>query len=339
MTAALVERGVCVRVLVFWKHAHESASLGLPIEYLSAFAPQKLHAIWQLPILLVRYTQYIYKLQWAQNNLLNLLLTHYTTFPFAWLSFSLKRFCFNQDVEWMFVPPGPLRALLRRMILFTSRRSRVLTTNRFISQQYEKEEVIPFAQASIWAQKSWRSTEHLQKRSIDIVMLLRNGRMKRLDLYLELLREIRENSSWTCALITPDSDIYAQIEGLAKKVVLRPANEEIRKLYQDSKIFVLLSDTEGFGLPPLEAMGSGCVPLCRDSGGVQCYLQGPLESNLIAPEETMAEMFQHLQNLLANPGRLTELSTIALQTFEEGLRLSRVEREASFDKIAKDLLT
>ena len=337
LAKALAERGVQVRVLVFWKHIHESSSFGLPVDHLSSFAPQKSQAIWRIPQLAYRYLRYFGRSKQPKNDSPSLLLTHYTMFPFAWLTPRLRRVCFNQDVEWMFLPSGFLRDMVRLLILFTSKRSKVITTNEFISAQYLENGVVPFAQASIWAPAFWLAPRNGSNRSIDLVMLLRHGTIKRLDLYLELLRKVYDNTSWTCVVITPEDAIHEQVKMLASQALLRPSNESIRELYGISKVFVLLSDTEGFGLPPLEAMGSGCVPVCRDSGGVRNYMTGPLTANLISPEESISEIFIRLQQLLENCDKLAELSDVVVEVFRRGLHQSSLDREASFDQLALTL--
>lgn len=51
------------------------------------------------------------------------------------------------------------------------------------------------------------------------------------------------------------------------EVVTNPSQETIVKLYQRSKVFLKLSDSEGFCLPILEAMASGCAVMTKDMGG------------------------------------------------------------------------
>jgi len=48
-------------------------------------------------------------------------------------------------------------------------------------------------------------------------------------------------------------------------------DEELRKLYNNSHIFVYPSWTEGFGLPPMEAMACGCAVVSTDVGAIPDY--------------------------------------------------------------------
>ena len=334
----LVERGVEVRVIALWKHQHESPGSKLQVEYLSDFVPRKAWAAFQFPLLLLRFVTYMMRLrkepEWSFPTLL---LTHFSTFPFAWLTPALGRFCFNQDLEWKFVPV-PCQTLVRWLVLFTSRRSKVITTNEFVSHCYVELEVEPYAQASIWASSFWLGCIPAAHRPFDIGILLRHGSVKRPELYFELLNLIRKETSIRCAVVTPEDNLYQQAKQLVEHVLLRPSNQELRAFYGSCKIFVLLSDTEGFGLPPLEAMASGCVPLCRDSGGVRCYMKGSFGDSLVSAGECIPEILERIRSLLCRADELVTLSHRARACFADGLRDSKAERDEALDRIAADLL-
>lgn len=54
---------------------------------------------------------------------------------------------------------------------------------------------------------------------------------------------------------------------------LLPSKSELQRLYNMSSVFVSPSVREGFGLPVLEAMHSGCAVVTFDNGGVNEYLR------------------------------------------------------------------
>ena len=156
-------------------------------------------------------------------------------------------------------------------------------------------------------------------------MLLRSSGIKRLDLYREALRLFAERSAVRIAVITPDTDIAQEIPGNLAQVFLRPTDAEMKTLFARSRVFLLLSDVEGFGLPPLEAMGSGCVPVCRDSGGVRCYMHGEFAEMLFALDRPVGQIVDAVIERIQS-GRIPA-SAAAQQAFAAGLQASRASRE------------
>lgn len=333
----LRQAGIRVRILTLWKAPKELPSDTLEIDRISHFTARRSTAALQFPILLIRISAY---LRQPEARGAALMLTHFSTFPFAWLARSHRWYCFNQDMEWQFVPKGFLRNLLRRLILATSRRASVVTTNPFIDNEFARLGVQSIAQVSIWPDGFWLTREVTQhRRSIDLIMVLRKGRMKRLDLYLELLSLIRSRPDIVSTIITPDADIHAAVQGMAAKSILRPSNFEMRSLYADSRIFLSLSDTEGFGLTPLEAMGQGCVPLCRDSGGVRSYMIGSLRANLIPLSESVESIWGRIKRILSDPDLLHERSASAVDIFRSGAEHAAVDRRDALSTIVNSLIS
>ena len=111
---------------------------------------------------------------------------------------------------------------------------------------------------------------------------------------------------------------------------------EMKTLYARSNFFVHLSDHEGFGLPPLEAMGGGCLPLCRDSGGVRSYMLDDLLSRqLFARDVGVEPLFRRGQELLESPLEMAVLRRRAREVFGRGL-CSAGERAAAIEAIRPD---
>lgn len=236
----------------------------------------------------------------------------------------------------MFVPTGTPRTLLRWIILCTSRRASIVTTNAYVDALYRANGVASIGQAAIWARREWLLPAHRAHRDIDVVMIVRRGHMKRFDLYSEVLPLLHQQGLITFA-IAPDPDIHAHLLALPTHAVLRPTDDELRAIYTRSSIFLLLSDTEGFALPPLEAMGAGCVPLCRDSGGPRCYMDGPFAANLISVDEDSGQIAQRIKTLLADPHRMATLSAEARNRFAQGLNDTLQHRAECMDALAQHL--
>lgn len=89
--------------------------------------------------------------------------------------------------------------------------------------------------------------------------------------------------------------------------VIRPSDEELVHCYAGSDIFVSASWSEGFGLPPLEAMAAGLPVALTDSGGVNDYAR-PGENCLLSPPRRPDLLAQSVQSLLDQPELAARLS-------------------------------
>ncbi len=327
-------RGVDARILSLWKHPNSIQRLDIPsipdvpVTYISQRTPNKLRAPFDLLFLLFTYWNYLRRIRrQSHGKIPAIVLTHYSTFFFAWFTPAAMRFCFLQDEEWLFVRKGIIRNLLRRFILTCCSHCKVITSNSYISRQICAAGIIPVAEAPVWADQGYLSSSISEDRPIDIVMVLRKGYIKRLDLYEQLVPEIKKLlKNLSCAVITCEDDIVAEATKFADICLLRPSSEEMKNIFGKSKIFILLSEREGFGLPPLEAMGSGCVPICRDSGGVRCYMTGNLQANLVSLDAAPQVILGLLYELLLDKNRLQELSYECRKIFVAGAENAKRER-------------
>lgn len=336
LAAELRLRGTDARIISLWKHPNSIQSTDvpdistIPIIYLSQLIPCKPRTPFDLLILMLRYRKYIKQLRIKiGSKSCAVVLTHYSTLLFAWLTPPEQRYCFLQGEEWRFVTRGPLQYVFRRAILFLYAHCQIITANMYLTTQIQSAGLKPVAETSIWANMDYATYLPTSERSIDLVMVLRKGYIKRLDLYMQLIATAKLSMGLTCAVITPEENIAKKVSDLVDICLLQPSREEMKALYQRSKVFVLFSEREGFGLPPLEAMGSGCVPFCRDSGGVRCYMTGALAQNLISLDAPFKEIQQRLYTLFADREELLRLSAKAQEIFMAGAKESAEKRQRS----------
>ncbi len=325
----LTAAGSAVTLLVLWKHRHEIDAGGLPVAYVSDLRPVKARALFQLPELLMSARRWLGAAAGREApHVPTVIATHYSTLPVLWLAHGCRRAAFIQDLEWRFVASPMVSRILKRFILAAYRKAELLlAANAYLQQSLIDLRIAIPRLAPIWADPFFRTPVSADSRTIDIAMMLRHGKYKRADLYFDLLARARAVGLRT-AVITPDDDLAAQAGKLADQVLLRPSRTELRALYADSKVFAHMSDHEGFGLPPLEAMAAGCVPVCRDSGGVRCYMLDPrMCGNLLPASWSIGDLFDHIASLARDPDALARQSQDACHIFADGAAATIAQRQ------------
>ena len=338
LASDLRKQGVDARIISMWHDSREVNGLDfpyrdVPIIYLSDFRPKKGLALIQLPYLAWRFRQHFQEISHSTENVrCSVVLTHYSTCLFAPLVQRSRRFCFVQDLEWRFAKSAALRKCLQHVLRFVYSRSSVFTTNSWVTEQMRLFGIETIAETSIWASAEF-GVEPAAKKSIDVLMLVRRNYFKRLDLYIAVCKELRKAPNLRCAVVAPDDSTVVSLKSIVDECIIRPNRQELLAIYQRSRVFLLLSDAEGFGLPPLEAMGSGCVPLCRDSGGVRCYLVHGLENNLVPLALNTDALVDRIKCLLADQGTLARLSEVARETFADGLRRTANNRTIAIETL------
>ncbi|MEA2019619.1 MAG: glycosyltransferase [Campylobacterota bacterium] len=89
------------------------------------------------------------------------------------------------------------------------------------------------------------------------------------------------------------------------KLLMMPSDLELAKLISASSCFLYLSELEGFGLPPLEAMIGGCAPIVFDNTALSEVYEGwpfLLQSNSSATEvaKNIKKILHSNEDYLAN---------------------------------------
>jgi glycosyltransferase involved in cell wall biosynthesis len=310
-----------VGVLCMWQSLHSVSETQLPVSALSGWRTRIGLALVQLPVLAVRFFWRVRRESAAAGDgSRRWIFTHYATLPLSLLVPRPQRWYFVQGLEWEFLRRLPLGdQLLKRFMLFAYRRGVVISANEYLTEQLRLHGVPVAGEAPIWADERY-AVEPAKARDVDVVMMLRKGAPKRLDLYRLFISELlRHSPRIKLAVITPEDEIAKALPKEVAACMVRPDLTEMAALYSRSRVFVFLSEHEGFGLPPLEAMGSGCVPICRDSGGVRSYMKGPLEALLVPLQSDIEAIAARTLSLLADEVRRAELGQVSMQAFRQGL--------------------
>jgi hypothetical protein len=304
------------KIYVLWKSSSEVSLLTNHLVRISNWETKILYAFFQLPFLLF----YFYRAKKKSNGIW--IFTHYSTFLFSLLIKKNKRYFFIQGVEWEFSKNMIIRYILKKFIIKLIGSGKIITTNKYLEEIISEHGLITHRNLGLWADKRFFLLKR-GERSIDGVMVLRKGAIKRLDLYRKFIIKAKVNGAISLAVITPEVCIFNEFKNIIDYCYLNPSIHEMRAIYSNSKIFIHLSDSEGFGLPPLESMGSGCIPLCRDSGGVRVYMEALSEYGLLLPKTLNIDfIYDKFKILLDGSEELDFLSRKSISIFKSGFKKS-----------------
>lgn len=108
-------------------------------------------------------------------------------------------------------------------------------------------------------------------------------------------------------------------------------DEDLRELYGKSRIFVLPSRAEGFGLTNLEAMANECAVISTKFFGYDTYLVDRENSLLVETEDTQG-MSEAVLSLIKDPELMERISKNGLNT---ALEYSQENMVNDFERIIK----
>jgi phosphatidylinositol alpha-1,6-mannosyltransferase len=127
------------------------------------------------------------------------------------------------------------------------------------------------------------------------------------------------NIEFACA--SQDRALALQYANSGIKFVFPVSDEGMHEFYRGCQIFTSLSISEGFGLPVLEAMASGCAVVCTNSGGVTDFvLDG--QTGLLLSERSAVAVVAALK-LLALDGLKREALAAAGKRHAKGYTYDR----------------
>lgn len=163
------------------------------------------------------------------------------------------------------------------------------------------------------------------KRAFDVIYFLRHESWKRSDLFYELHSELaRLIPSLRILCISQDEKLleYAASRGLD---TCKPADDlELISCIDNSKLMLLTSSYEGFGLPPLECMSRGVPAVVFECGGPSVYIINNVNS-VIVSDKTQA--IQSLTFLLQDSAARNEMANAAMLT------AARFKNSSAFNKL------
>nr|WP_300047373.1 glycosyltransferase family 4 protein [uncultured Nocardioides sp.] len=161
-----------------------------------------------------------------------------------------------------------------------------------------------------------------------VLALVSDKSFKRTDIAIDVLNELAkartEFSGATFGTIARPPGLHPAITH-----VQSPSPQQLRELYQSSRVYLCCSDAEGWHLPPAEAMASGSVVVSTEIPGVVAYGEGIA---LFAPAGDASGLLRQIHEALDDDERAQELADrgaakmraytpdAAARTFREALR-------------------
>lgn len=125
--------------------------------------------------------------------------------------------------------------------------------------------------------------------------------------------------------------------GVTARKVTPFTEVRMAEFYNQCDIFVFASLSEGFGLPPLEAMACGCAVVTTECGGVADFARHEVNSLMVAPGDPVA-LSHSILRLCSDPGlraRLGQQGVKTAQGFDRTHMVSRfLEVLASWDGVS-----
>lgn len=167
-----------------------------------------------------------------------------------------------------------------------------------------------------------------REKSFDIIYFLRHEPWKRADLFYELHSELaRLIPGIRILCVSQDEGL---LEGAARRGLhtYKPADDlELISCIDNSKLMLLTSSYEGFGLPPLECMSRGVPAIVFECGGPSVYIENDVNSVIVSDK---TEAVHSLAFLLGDASAREKMSSEAILTASQFKNSSAFARLVSF---------
>lgn len=268
--------GAEATVMIFWARKNEaSVPFGVKVVYLTSTDATVWQALLTMPVVLFQGLREIYSARF--DNYCPIVFTHYTTlifFPFISRS---RRIIFLQGSEWKYPSSILLRFLLRHIYKVALGNSLTIYTTpdlrKTVEEEFGEKNRLAHFPVSVSREFSERATSRENRNTYAVLMIVRQGAVKRKDLYQEFIQEWKEMNLGPLSVVTDgemDTNIFLDKFDAQTNTLI--SQQQLVEKYVESTIFLCLSDSEGLCLPILEAISCGAIPVVRDFGGLSKYL-------------------------------------------------------------------
>jgi GT2 family glycosyltransferase/glycosyltransferase involved in cell wall biosynthesis len=177
---------------------------------------------------------------------------------------------------------------------------------------------------------TFRPRADIERRGDMVLALGRSNPLKNLPLTLKAWESLREPRPELCLFgIEPE---LASTPGI--RYVVSPTDEQVNELLNEACMLIQTSTHEGFALPPLEAMASGCAVVCTDAHGNRDFCRDG--ENCLMPEPDRDSVRAALQRLLDDRALRTRLAEEGMATAQRYAWRRRIDAlEAFLTEVAR----
>ena len=160
----------------------------------------------------------------------------------------------------------------------------------------------------------------------DVLMLYHPAKIKNAKFGLDVINNLKkQNSKFSATMFSAREPIHKIPEWI--DVRIRPDVEELRNLYNSSKVFLSTSKWEGWGLTPMEAMACGCSVVAVKNQGIKEFLKNN-ENSFVIIEKDKIGAAEKITKLLKDESlreKFLQESTKTLANYSEMEISSRFE--------------
>lgn len=151
-----------------------------------------------------------------------------------------------------------------------------------------------------------------------VVAFMRSEIIRRPDIVAAVFQRLRRHYGRGIDLVTIGRSSFGGISGVRALGVLPPAG--VSEVLRKSHAMIEPSNHQGFGLPGLESMACGCVPVMRRCGGVEEYATHHHNAILVDDDDDPVDaLFRGVAELHDNPslrGALRERGMLDAMRFD-----------------------
>jgi glycosyltransferase involved in cell wall biosynthesis len=177
--------------------------------------------------------------------------------------------------------------------------------------------------------ETFRPLRQIDRRGDMVLALGRSNPLKNFPLTMEAWRALADRPEINGQ---PQLCLFGFEPELASEPGMRhvesPSDAQVNELFNQATVFVQTSTHEGFSLPPLEAMATGCAVVCTDAHGNRDFCVNGENCLMVAPDRDA--VCDALARVLADPELRQRLGRAGEQTAQHYVWERRIDALEQF---------